>query len=132
MTGVKMEYSIIIILLALVQYQFFGLRTGVTRPKYKVPPPKTVGDETWERIYRVHQNTLEQLIVFIPGLLLFSYYVSSRWAILPGLLYLIFRQYYSHMYIKNPPNRTFPPTFFVNGILVVGSLIGVIASIMKQ
>src|ERR1700731_649433 len=105
-----MEYSIIIILIALLQYLFFALRTGVSRPKYGIQPPKTVGNDTWERIYRVHQNTLEQIVVFIPALLLFSNYVSATWAILPGVAYLIARQIYSYRYIKNPPGRMFPPT----------------------
>ena len=126
-----MEYPIIIILLALLQYLFFAIRTGFSRGKYKVPAPKTVGHETWERMYRVHQNTLEQLIVFIPALLAFSYYVSPKWALIPGLGFLIARQVYSHMYIKDPPKRAFPPSFFINVILCVGSLIGVIASLVK-
>ncbi len=126
-----MEYPIIIILLALLQYLFFGLRTGIARGKYNVPAPKCTGNDTWERMFRVHQNTLEQLIVFIPTLLLFSYYVSAKWALLPGVLYLIARQFYSMMYIKNPPKRGFPPTFFINVGLVIASLIGVVVSLLK-
>lgn len=126
-----MEYSVIIILLALVQYLFFGLRAGVARPKYGVHPPKVSGHDTWERIYRVHQNTMEQLVTFIPALLAFTHYVSPRWAIVLGVLFLAARQYYSYMYIKDPPKRTFPPSFFINCILVLGSLIGIIVELVK-
>jgi len=126
-----MEYSLIIILLALIQYMAFSLRTGISRPKYGVLPPKTTGNEIWERIYRVHQNTLEQIVVFIPSLLLFSYYVSARWAVLPGVAYLIARQIYSYRYIKDPASRGFPPTFFINVVLILGSLIGIIISLTK-
>ena len=126
-----MEYSLIIIMLALIQYLLFGLRTGVARPKFGVEPPKMTGHETWERYSRVHLNTLEQLIAFIPGLLTFSYYVSPKWAILPGVAFLIARQIYSIRYIKDPKGRGFPPTFFINVILVLGSLIGIVMSLMK-
>ncbi len=126
-----MEYTIIVIMLALVQYQLFGLRTGITRPKYNVQPPKTSGNETWERIYRVHQNTMEQLVVFIPGMLAFSYYVSQKWAVGLGICFILFRQYFSYMYVKNPPNRTFPPSFFVNVVLVFGSIIGVVMQLAR-
>lgn len=121
-----MEYTIIVIIAALIQYQWFGLRTGISRPKYNVQPPKTTGDETWERIFRVHQNTMEQLVVFIPAMLGFSYYVSQMWAVVLGIAFIFFRQYYSHMYIKNPPDRKFPLSFFINNILVLGSLIAIV------
>jgi glutathione S-transferase len=127
-----MEYPFIIILLAMVQYLLFGLRVGIARPKFGIEPPKVSGNETWERYNRVHLNTLEQLVVFVPAMLTFSYYVSSKWAVLPGVLYLIARQTYSYLYIKNPKGRGFPPTFFINMILVIGSLIGIIVSILKQ
>ena len=127
-----MEYPIIIILLASVQYLLFGLRTGVTRRKFGVDAPRVSGNETWERYNRVHLNTLEQLIVFIPALLTFSYYVSPKWALLPGIAFLVARQTYSYLYIKNPKGRGFPPTFFINVILVIGSLIGVVMSLLKQ
>jgi glutathione S-transferase len=126
-----MEYSVVIILLALLQYLFFALRTGVTRVKYKVDPPKTAGHEIWERYSRVHLNTGEQLIAFIPALLTFTYYVSHRWAIVLGVGYLIARQVYSFTYIKNPKRRVFPPTFFINVALIIGSLIGIVISIIK-
>src|SRR3954469_11885296 len=126
-----MEYPIIIILLALLQYLFFGLRTGIARGKFGIEAPKVSGNETWERYNRVHLNTLEQLIVFIPALLAFSYYVSPKWALLPGVAFLIARQTYSYLYIKNPKGRGFPPTFFINVILAVGSLIGIVVSLYK-
>ena len=126
-----MEYPLLIILLAMLQYLAFSFRTGTSRPKYGVLPPKMTGNETWERISRVHQNTLEQIVVFIPALLLFSYYVSPRWALLPGVAYLVARQVYSHQYINNPPKRLFPPTFLVNVILVLGGIIGIIISLVK-
>lgn len=126
-----MEYTIIVIAIALIQYQWFGLRTGISRPKYNVQPPKTTGDETWERIFRVHQNTMEQLVVFIPCMLAFTYYVSQTWAVVLGVLFIIFRQYYSYMYVKNPPDRKFPLSFFVNLVLIIGSVVGAIMHLMK-
>ena len=58
-----MEYPIIIILVALIQYLLFGLRTGIARGKFGIDAPRVTGNETWERYNRVHLNTLEQLIV---------------------------------------------------------------------
>ena len=67
-----MEHAALIILLALAQYVFFAVRVGAARGKYGVEAPKISGNEAWERLYRVQMNTLEQLIVFIPALWIFS------------------------------------------------------------
>lgn len=82
-----MEYSIAIILIALLQYLTFTFRVGLSRGKYTVRVPKTNGDEQWERIFRVQQNTLEQL----------------TWALLLGLLFIVGRQPFSNLYLKDPP-----------------------------
>ncbi len=127
-----MEYAILIILIALLQYIFFTGRVGFTRGKCGVHAPKTVGDETWERFFRVQQNTMEQLVIFIPGMVLFSVYVSQIWVLLPGILFVIGRQIYSHLYIKNPASRGpgMVLSFFSNIALVLGGLIGLGLSVV--
>ena len=74
-----MEYTALVILAALAQYLFFSVRVGMARGKYGIKAPATRGDEAWERLFRVQMNTLEQLIVFLPALVLFSLYVSDFW-----------------------------------------------------
>ncbi len=63
-------------------------------------------------------------------MLAFTHYVSTMWAAVLGVLFIAFRQYYSYMYVKNPPERKFPLGFFVNGVLVIGSLIGIVMHIV--
>lgn len=127
-----MENAILLILLALLQYVGFSLVTGAGRLKYNVPAPKTTGNETWERLYRVQLNTLEQLIVFVPAMLTFSYYVSSLWVIAPGIGFIAGRQLYFHSYVKDPKTRSIGMmTGFLSSMtLVVGSLIGVVLAIV--
>jgi glutathione S-transferase len=127
-----MEYAVIIILLALLQYTYFSYAVGSQRVKLKVAAPLTEGNDVWQRYFRVQQNTLEQLIVFIPGMLAFNHYVSSSWVILPGVAYLIGRQLYAHLYVKAPKSRApgFLMTFFANMALVIGSLIGVVMQLV--
>jgi glutathione S-transferase len=126
-----LEYVAIIILLALVQYLWFSVRVGAARPKYGVNAPSTSGNEAWERLYRVQQNTLEQLVVFLPALVLFGLYLSARWALLPGLLYLIGRQLYSHEYIKKPESRGpgMGLTLLASAALLIGAAVGVVMKI---
>ncbi len=126
-----MEHAALIILLALIQYTLFSIRVGSARGKFSIQAPRTTGDETWERLYRVQQNTLEQLIVFIPALWFFSMYTSARWALVPGLVFLVGRQLYSIQYVRDPKTRAtgMALTFLANGVLVAGGLIGVLLNI---
>ena len=100
-----MEYTAIIILVALMQFTFFTIRTGLARITYGVKAPSTAGHETWERLYRIQQNTMEQLIVFIPGMVIFAMYVSETWALLPGIVFIVGRGLYSFKYLKDPASR---------------------------
>ena len=52
--------------LVLIGYVALGVLVTWARVKYEVLAPATTGDPMFERYFRVHQNTLEALIVFIP------------------------------------------------------------------
>ncbi|MGS2719814.1 MAPEG family protein [Paraglaciecola aestuariivivens] len=123
-----MEISKLLILIALLQYMGFTLKAGVSRPKMDMPAPKTSGNDIWERLFRVQQNTLEQLIVFIPGVLIFSQYISHLWVLVPGVAFILGRQIYAITYVKAPESRVlgFALTFFSNLALVIGGLIGLV------
>lgn len=60
--------------LTLLVYFVLTINVGRARAKYKVPVPRMSGDVNFERVLRVQQNTLEQLIFFLPNLWLFSYW----------------------------------------------------------
>ena len=123
-----MEYPTLVVLLALLQYIWFSMRVGMARGKYDIEGPACVGDETFERIFRVQMNTLEQLIVFVPAIYAFAHFTSSRWAAGLGAVFIIGRFLYSAEYVKEPKTRTlgFILTFFPNVALLIGALIGVV------
>jgi hypothetical protein len=101
-----MPYTDIVTALALLQFVWFGVQVGQARGKYGVHAPAVTGNETFERYFRVQQNTLELLIAFIPGLYLFSHYFNPLWGAGLGVVYLIGRQIYSASYVKNPKSRS--------------------------
>ncbi|MDG1305320.1 MAG: MAPEG family protein, partial [Pseudomonadales bacterium] len=84
-----MELLTIVTLLALFEFVWLGTRVGMARGKFGVSAPATTGNEEFERHYRVHYNTLEQLVLFIPSLWAFGYYVGQFWAAGLGAIYLI-------------------------------------------
>lgn len=100
-----MEWMTIVTMLALVEASVFGMQTGMARGRYGVKAPATTGHEMFERHYRVHYNTLENLIVFIPGLWAFGYYVSPRWAAGIGAVFLVGRIVYAVTYVRDPETR---------------------------
>ena len=63
-----MDLVAIIIVLALIQFVYFGIRVGQMRAKHGVKAPEMTGDPEFMRMFRIHQNTMEQLVVFIPAL----------------------------------------------------------------
>lgn len=123
-----MDNATLIVLLALLQYVFFTARVGLGRGKYKIEAPACEGDENWERLFRVQQNTMEQMIVLVPATFAFAYYMSSTWVLVPGTVYLIGRFLYSAEYVKDPKTRTpgMVLTMLANVVLVLGALFGVV------
>ena len=123
-----MDHPTLIVLLALLQYLVFTARVGLARGKYKVDAPACDGDENWNRLFRVQQNTLEQLIIFIPACYAFSFYLSELWVLLPGFVFILGRFIYSSEYIKDPKSRTpgMALTLLSNVVLVLGALFGLL------
>jgi glutathione S-transferase len=95
----------VIIGLALVEFFMFGALVGRARGKFKVDAPATTGHPVFERYYRVHYNTLEQLVMFIPGMLLFGTYVSPLWAAILGVVFILGRIVYLRGYVEEPRKR---------------------------
>jgi glutathione S-transferase len=123
-----MSWLSLVTLAALIEYFVFVLLAGQARVKYGVEAPATTGNPIFERHLRVQQNTLEQLIIFLPALWLFAEYVGPKTAFVLGLLFVIARGVYAAGYVKEPGQRRYGAitTFAVNGILVIGSLIGLL------
>ncbi len=127
-----MEWPALVTLVALLEYMFFTLQTGMKRAEFGVEVPATSGNENWERYFRVQQNTLEQLMIFLPGLWLFAHFWSPTVAAAIGLLFLIGRPLYFAAYVRKPESRTagFLMGFFCNVVLVLGGLVGAIRALL--
>ena len=115
-----------VVALALLEYFVFSTLVGRARGKYNVPAPATSGHPVFERTFRVHQNTLEQLIIFVPCMLIFTHFVSGQIAAGLGLVFIVGRALYFQGYVAEAGKRG---TGFLIGALaqvalLLGSLIG--------
>jgi glutathione S-transferase len=111
---------------ALLVYYFTLFMAAMGRLKYNVAAPSHDGPPGYLRRVRVHQNTLEHLVLFLPGLWLFSFAVDPVWAAGIGVLWPIGRLGYAFGYYKDAGKRglglyaSMPPIY----VFVLGSLIG--------
>ncbi len=123
-----MAYVTIVLALALLQYTFFAYKVGMARGKFGVNAPAVTGHPEFERYYRVQQNTLEQLVVFVPGLLIFAHYLHALTAAGLGVVFLLGRMIYFKAYVAEPKSRGigFMLTLLPSLALVVGGLIGAV------
>jgi glutathione S-transferase len=123
-----MDLIAVVSLLALIEYMVIAGLVGSARGKYGVKAPATTGNEVFERYFRVQQNTLEQLVVFLPALWLFANYVSTSLGAVIGLAFIIGRAVYLRGYVADPAKRGtgFAISFAANAILVLGGLGGAI------
>jgi uncharacterized MAPEG superfamily protein len=127
-----MEYVAIVIVLALLQYFAFGLLVGRARIKFNVHAPAITGHPVFERYYRVHQNTLELMIMFIPAIVLFGYWVRPDLGAGIGFVYVIGRAIYLRAYISDPARRGlgFGLSVLPILILLIGGGIAAILSLL--
>lgn len=129
-----MAYVDIVTALALLQFIGFGLQVGRARGRYGVKAPAITGNEQFERRFRVQQNTLESLVVFVPSLFLFARYFNPLWAAGLGVIYLIGRQVYATAYVKDPARRSagYALTMLPVLALIAGGLTGAVMQIFGR
>ena len=127
-----MELVYLTILLALVEYTVFTALVGRARARYGIKAPAMTGHPDFERVNRVHYNTLEALIVFIPGVWLFAYYIDARWAAGLGAVFVIGRALYAVGYMRAAEKRGLGAgvSGIVNLVLLAGSVFGVIRALL--
>ena len=116
---------------ALALYQGTAMAVGKARYKHKVMPPATSGPPEFERVLRVQQNTLEQLVFFLPAFWLASLLGQPSAAAVLGIVWVAGRLAYAVGYIQAPEKRG--PGFgisFISGVaLLVMAVVGAISQL---
>ena len=101
-----MPWVDLVTLLAVLEFLAMVWLVGKARAKYGVRAPATAGNEHFERWFRVQQNTLETLIMFLPALWIAAHYWPAVWMALIGVVYLVGRGIYMISYVRDPRTRS--------------------------
>lgn len=127
-----MELVAIVIILALVEFMGFSIAVGRARIKYGIAAPATTGNEQFERLFRIQMNTLEQLVIFIPALLISAHYFNAVYAAAAGAVFLIARLMYFFGYAADPSRRSrgFGIGFLAIVFLLITGLIGAVRGLI--
>ena len=127
-----MELVYFMIMLALLEYVAMAALVGRAREKFGILAPTMTGHPDFERVIRVHLNTLENLIIFVPAVWIFASYVSALWAAILGFVFVVARAVYAIGYLRAADKRSIGAaiTGLVDVVLVVGGLIGLALEIV--
>ena len=100
-----MVFVALVTLLILCQYVVFMGLCGKARAECGLLAPAVVGDESFERAYRVQMNTLEQMVITIPAMWICANFFMPVVAAILGLAFVIGRILYRMSYVKDPASR---------------------------
>ncbi|MGF0536839.1 MAPEG family protein [Agrobacterium sp. ES01] len=127
-----MRFTVLATFAALVAYIFFFIRVARARKEYGVEAPKTTGNVNFERVFRVQQNTVEQMVLFLPSLWIFGTYVSDPLAGFLGLCWTGGRALYAVEYYSDAKKRGPGAviTWLSSFILLIGGTVGALLQTM--
>ena len=87
-------------LLAVFVTFVLGGRVGYMRGRHKIEAPATIGHPQFERAFRTHVNTAENLVLFLPLLWIATVFYGSTIPFWLGIAWVISRLIYAWGYAQ--------------------------------
>ena len=125
----------VVTILAILVYFYMGIRVGQMRGKHNVKAPAMTGHSEFECAVRVHYNTLEAMVVFLPLLWLATFYFTPAFSMLAwlpaalGLVWVIGRVLYMTGYMADPEKRSLG--FLISAVAQLALLVLAVIGIVK-
>jgi glutathione S-transferase len=122
----------IVVILSLLVYIWVAMRVGKARAKYGVHAPVVDGPVEFQRVFRVHMNTLEQLVIFLPALAIFAAAWGDQGAAIVGIFWPVGRILYAVKYYEAAEKRGpgFGISFLSAVVLLLGGLVGAVMHVV--
>ena len=129
---IAMKFTALVTVAAVVLTFVLSLRVGKMRQAHGVQAPATSGHPEFDRAHRIHQNTIEQLVLFLPVLWLAANVLGDAVTALVGAVWVVGRIVYANAYAKDPAGRSpgMAVTTLPTGVLLLASLWGIVQGFM--
>lgn len=124
------NYTALVTLLSIALYFSTGLMVAKARRTFGVVVPATSGHADFERVFRVQQNTLEWMPIFLPSLWLFALTIGDVWAAAAGLVWIVGRLIYIVGYSDDSERRH--AGFFIQMLACAVLWLGAIGAIVLR
>ncbi|GHF10705.1 glutathione S-transferase [Kordiimonas sediminis] len=130
--GFSYLYTALATVLILIVALMTVIQVGRMRVKHGVQAPSVSGPDAFNNAFRVQQNTVEQLVLFLPALWLFAVMVDDMYAGIAGGIWVVGRLMYAVTYWTTPEKRG--PGFGINMltlfVVLVWSLVAIIGALV--
>ena len=122
----------LVTLLAVLVTIGLSMMVSKVRTRAGIQPPAMSGAPEVERALRIHGNTIEQIVVFLPALWLAALYFQGWTVPVAGLVWCVGRVLYAVSYMTAPSKRHlgFALTIIPTLILIVLAVIGIVSAWM--
>ncbi len=129
---IAMKYTALVTVAALVFTFMLSGRVGALRAKLGVDAPAMSGPPEFDRAFRIHMNTIEQLVLFVPLLWLSTSVLGDPIAAGVGAVWIVGRIVYANAYSKDAAGRGpgMVITVLSTGVLALATLWGIIRGFM--
>lgn len=120
------------VILALLVFFGVAAMVGQARAKFSVPAPQSSGHPEFDKRYRVQMNTLEQLALFLPAILLAAPVLGDAITAGLGLVWSIGRIVYARAYYGDPAKRSagFMLTLLPTLVLIIAAVVGAVGTLL--
>ena len=100
-----MLYTAVVTILMVLLFFWMGMNVGRMRGKHGIKAPAMTGHEEFERAVRVHMNTMEGAIAFLPSLWIAEIWFGGWIPPVAGFVWVVGRVIYMLGYMAAPEKR---------------------------
>ncbi len=102
---ITMKFTALVTIAAVVYTFLLSGSVGMARTKTGINAPAMAGAPDFDKAFRIHMNTVEQLVLFVPVLWLAVTVVGDLWAAGIGAVWIVGRLIYAAGYRKDVDKR---------------------------
>ena len=130
MTEIYYPLTALGVLAVVAVYIVSVMAVGRARGTYKVEAPATTGHPDFERRFRAQQNNVEQLVAFLPLVVITAHLFGDLWGAIYAFLFAIGRWLFARGYGREASKRSLG--FMISGIATLLALVACVVGVIVQ